>query len=221
MAADRGIRIDSLVRRAALAKGTLVAYIFIVTLGLVLGAMLLRAQLARDLLPPPLVLSLAPGLILPTLVISLINSIAFLIWLYRASRNLVDAGAIDLKHSPCWTIGSYFVPFVNLVVPFKAMRELYNRSQGEEAWHAHADVGDVSAWWSCYIGGLVIQIVLTIVALINLVPRLYVTTPVGVNTALGILGSLLLAGSAVFQWKIIGAVTNAQRSLVHIGGVFD
>jgi hypothetical protein len=82
-------------------------------------------------------------------------------------------------------------------------------------------VGDVSAWWSCYIGGLVIQIVLTIVALINLVPRLYVTTPVGVNTALGILGSLLLAGSAVFQWKIIGAVTNAQRSLAHIGGVFD
>ncbi len=204
-----------------LARAALVAYIGFVAISALLAALLLRAQLGHDLLPPALVLQLAPALLLPMVFVNLGSSLAFLIWLYRASRNLVDAGIVDLRRSQGWIVASYFIPFVNLVVPFRAMRELYNRSHGEEAWHADAEVADVSSWWSCYIGALIIQVVLGMVAAINLVPRLYVTTPPGVNTALGILASLLLAGSAVFQWKIIGAITNAQRSLAHIGGVFD
>ena len=220
MRADRGIRIDSLVRRASLAKGTLVAYFFMVALNVALAAVLLRAQFGDSVLTS-LLPTLDTALILPTTAITLASGFAFLLWLYRASRNLVDAGVSDLRRSPAWTIASYFIPFVNLVVPFRAMREIYNRSHGEEAWHADADVGDVSSWWSCYIGGLVLQIGLLIVALINLVPGVFVTTPPGVHTALGILMSLLLVGSGLFQWKIISAVTSAQRSLAHIGGVFD
>lgn len=56
--------------------------------------------------------------------------IFFLVWVYRASDNLPAFGNSprSLGYSPGWTVGSFFVPFVNLVVPYRAIKELWQKS---------------------------------------------------------------------------------------------
>jgi heme/copper-type cytochrome/quinol oxidase subunit 2 len=42
----------------------------------------------------------------------------FLIWEYRAYKNLSALNAQNLEHSPGWAVGWWFIPFANLVKPF-------------------------------------------------------------------------------------------------------
>ena len=54
--------------------------------------------------------------------------LAFCMWLHRAYKNLRAFGAFRLDHSPGWAVGSFFVPFVNLVVPYRAVKEVWQKS---------------------------------------------------------------------------------------------
>lgn len=138
-------------------------------------------------------------------------------WIYRAHANLSEAGVSELRYSPWWSVGSFFVPLVNFVVPFRAMRELHNRSHGEGPWQAHAPVSDVTSWWSCQIAAGVVSAVTGLVALLATIPYLYVVQPPGVNTALVLFSLVLLAGSGFFLFRTIGQVTTAQRQMLHVG----
>jgi len=137
-------------------------------------------------------------------------------WIYRAHANLREAGVSALTYSPGWSVGSFFVPLVNLVIPFRAMRELHNRSHGESEWQAHSPVADVTSWWSCHIAAAVVAAVTALVALLATIPNLYVVQPPGVNTGLVLFSMVLLAGSAAFLFRTIGAVTQAQRQRLHL-----
>jgi len=53
--------------------------------------------------------------------------VCYCVWFYRALSNAKAAGA-DLKYSPSWSVGAIFVPFVNLYVPFVALKELLQSS---------------------------------------------------------------------------------------------
>ncbi len=146
----------------------------------------------------------------------LLAVIPIAIWIYRAHANLREAGLHDLKYTPGWTVGSYFVPLANFVIPFRAMRELHNRSHGEDQWQADSPVADVTSWWSCHLAALVVLVVATFVAMLATIPNLYVVQPPGVNTGLFLFSLVLLTGSAAFLFRTIGAVTKAQRQGLHI-----
>ncbi len=60
------------------------------------------------------------------------TTVPILMWVYRAHANLRESGMEELRHSPGWAVGSYFIPIANLFVPFSAMRALHNRSNGED-----------------------------------------------------------------------------------------
>lgn len=137
-------------------------------------------------------------------------------WVYRAHANLHAAGLPELNYSPAWTVGSYFVPLVNFVIPFRAMRELHNRSHGEGEWQANSPVADVSSWWSCHLAATLVLSVAILVAALATIPNLYVVQPPGVNTGLFLFALVLLAGSAAFLFRTIGAVTRAQRGRQHL-----
>ncbi|HMA36213.1 MAG TPA: DUF4328 domain-containing protein [Chloroflexia bacterium] len=63
--------------------------------------------------------------------VGLAAGVLFLIWIYRAHRNLPALGAACLKYSPGWAVGGFFVPFVSLVLPFRVMAEIWKASQPE------------------------------------------------------------------------------------------
>ncbi|MFN2406736.1 MAG: DUF4328 domain-containing protein [Pyrinomonadaceae bacterium] len=62
--------------------------------------------------------------------IYLVTVVFFLMWLYRAHNNL---GAFDpwrrFDYSAGWAVGSFFIPFVNLVVPYRAVKEVWQKSE--------------------------------------------------------------------------------------------
>jgi hypothetical protein len=62
-----------------------------------------------------------------------ITAIAFLFWFHRVNKNLPGLGQTGLIFTPGWAVGFFFVPFLNLVRPFQAMRA---------AWHG-SDPGNI------------------------------------------------------------------------------
>lgn len=137
----------------------------------------------------------------------------FLVWFHMAIANLYQAGLSGLRVRPAWAVGSFFVPVANLFVPFRAMRELWNRSHGEDEWQAEGAVGDVGTWWTCYIAGTLLVAFVSAISLFNLLTNAVVTTPLGVNEMLSLSGTALWCVSGVFLARIVGKVSRAQQSL--------
>jgi heme/copper-type cytochrome/quinol oxidase subunit 2 len=88
--------------------------------------------------------------------------IVWLIWQYRAHANLRALGASELKYSPGWAVGWWFIPFANIVVPFLTMRELWRASDPEAGsidWLGHRTAALLGMWWA---GRLITQILFQI-----------------------------------------------------------
>ena len=78
----------------------------------------------------------------------------FLMWLYRVNENLRafnPAGTIE--YSGGWAVGSFFIPFVNLVVPYRAVREVWQKSgPAEEAmFAAPSPPATFPIWWTFWL----------------------------------------------------------------------
>ncbi len=74
----------------------------------------------------------------------------WLYWHYQAGQNLLYLGREDLDYGPVGQVIWWFVPFANLVVPYRCMEELYTRSQpGDEM---NPPPALFLTWWLCWIG---------------------------------------------------------------------
>jgi Domain of unknown function (DUF4328) len=62
------------------------------------------------------------------LALGLAAGIALWVWLYRANRNARALGAEGMTYSPAWSVGWFFVPLANLVMPYVVFRELWKAS---------------------------------------------------------------------------------------------
>lgn len=69
-------------------------------------------------------------------VVFVVTGIIWVIWQYQLARS---AGPNQLERSPGWHIGSWFIPFANLVMPFQNMRDLWRKFVSERT----ALIG----WW--------------------------------------------------------------------------
>jgi hypothetical protein len=57
--------------------------------------------------------------------------VLFLMWLYRAHKNLYALRPVHLQFTPGWAVGWWFIPFANLVKPYQAVREVWWESGPE------------------------------------------------------------------------------------------
>ncbi len=91
--------------------------------------------------------------------------IFFLMWIHRAHRNLPALGARDLKFTPGWAAGWFFVPFMNLFRPVQVVTEIWKASSPETntldgtAWKSAPASPLVRLWWAAWIiAGVVGQV---------------------------------------------------------------
>jgi hypothetical protein len=87
-----------------------------------------------------------------------IAGVAWLVWQHRAHTNLTALGAGELRFTPGWAVGWWFVPFANLVRPPQVMSELIRASDPASGRAENADPKTpriVWVWWLIWvIGGL-------------------------------------------------------------------
>jgi len=96
-----------------------------------------------------------------TLAVFVITGIAFLKWVYRANVNSRGFGATDMSHSPGWSVGYYFVPFLCLLRPFEGMTEVWKVSLDPKNWRSQDGSSLVGTWWVLWIAsGLFGQVML-------------------------------------------------------------
>lgn len=77
-----------------------------------------------------------------------VAGVCFLIWFVSAYRRLAQRGA-DLRFSAGWALGSWFVPFLNLVRPKQITNDLW-RAASRDAW---VSLTLVNWWWGLYLAG--------------------------------------------------------------------
>ncbi len=81
--------------------------------------------------------------------LSIASVVAFLLWFYRAHQNIAIGGLYGLRYTHGWAVGGFFIPFLNLVRPYRAMSEVYRGSL------ALAEEMEVELWQSLPISPLV------------------------------------------------------------------
>lgn len=157
-------------------------------------------------------------------VAGLVNSITLLasivlvaIWVFQAHSNLQESGVGGLNYSPGWATASFFLPFINLWVPFASTRELYNRSNGEPEWLADESAGDVTGWYACNWAAMVIFVAIVGIFLVESIPGVFVVMPPFAVIGLFVLFTVFVLGSAFYLMQVVRKVTAAQTAMQHVG----
>ncbi len=157
----------------------------------------------------------APGVI--AFVVLILSALAFLaasmLWVWRAHANLRDVG-IRAKFGPGKAVASYLIPIVNLMLPFEAMRELYNRSEGEGDDFAHASVENVTAWWTSVIVGLLILSAMIVKFVLDAQTNLIIMTPLWMEFAILCFAIVLLLASAYLFAGLTRKITDFQHEVL-------
>jgi hypothetical protein len=120
-----------------------------------LGALLEILVRWRRGFDPFLMTEAEAAMVLAQLALFVGTAIAFLVWLYRAEINARALGAEDMMVSPPWAVGWFFVPLVQLVMPFMAVRELWKASATPRDWQLGPASPVIALWWACWIGTII------------------------------------------------------------------
>jgi len=85
-------------------------------------------------------------------VCSLTILVLLIIWMWRVAKNALDAGRRDPRFAPGWTIGGWFIPLANLVIPGLILQDLWRGSdpsieRGDPMWRLRAKGSALVGWW--------------------------------------------------------------------------
>ena len=103
-------------------------------------------------------------------IVFLTTAVAFLIWQYRASRNLAPLGSSEQRFSPIWAVGWWFVPIFNWFRPYQVTKEIWLWSH-YLAIHAYASPQRMPGcsilgwWWAFHMIALLLSLWLTLTLL--------------------------------------------------------
>lgn len=81
----------------------------------------------------------------------LVTGICFLVWIHRANSNARALGAQDMKFTPGWAVGWYFIPVANLWKPYQAMKEIWQASANPAGWQSETRGAILPIWWFLFL----------------------------------------------------------------------
>jgi len=146
-------------------------------------------------------------------VVGLVALILFFVWLHRAYVSLHVHSISDLRFSPGWSVGWFFIPVAGLWKPYQVMSDLWKASR----WNADADAKTswrnvpvsqlVPLWWALWLLAAVVG------------RASWVALPTGVDLAEYVVFDQLdiaANAAAVASWLVtvplIRTITRYQRS---------
>ena len=143
---------------------------------------------------------------IPTIIIYIATVVFYAVWLYRAYANLSAFQSGPFDHSPGWAVGSFFVPFVNLVVPYRAVKEVWQKSVPPE----EAFLGEPSPpawfplWWMFWIFA-------TIAGNISFRVSFNENIDIGTATMVSIVAGVLFIIASVLAYLVVDDIDKRQE----------
>jgi hypothetical protein len=89
--------------------------------------------------------------------LSQVTIVVWLIWHYQVTANLWSRGLPDLRTTPGWAVGWWFIPFAWYVLPFLAVREVDQRSTPDGTTRRMGAI--LPWWWAAWVGAQLIPLV--------------------------------------------------------------
>jgi hypothetical protein len=124
--------------------------------------------------------------------------VVFCWWMHRSSVNARAAGAEHMKFGPhAWVW--FFVPILNVVRPYQAIRELFEVSS-----HGRGAPGVFGVWWATWLGFQILRWVqagLTIETIAD----------AATFNDIGMLAHLVDAAAALAAWRVVAAIFEVQE----------
>ena len=138
------------------------------------------------------------------------TAIVFLMWLHRVSSNLPAFGHWKSQgYSPGWAVGSFFVPFGNLVIPYQAIKDIWRKScpaSSESFSFSNSPPGFFPAWWGFWLAS-------------NFATNAHfrmIGAPGFRDAALivGIISQMLSIAAAVFAIQVVSDIVKRQETAI-------
>ncbi|HVQ09284.1 MAG TPA: DUF4328 domain-containing protein [Allosphingosinicella sp.] len=179
-----------------------------------LGALIETAVRWRRDFDPYYVGDAEAAMILAQLALFVGTGIAFLVWLYRAEINARALGAEDMMVSPGWAVGWFFVPLVQLVMPFLAVRELWKASATPRDWQLRPASPVIALWWACWIGTVISGNIAFSLSFMDDYDALLAAD------FMAIVSAAFTIPSAILLAAIVGRIQEMQSSFRHLADRF-
>jgi hypothetical protein len=156
------------------------------------------------------------GVGLLELVLVITTAVFFLMWLYRAHKNLpVLNPGCRLHYSAGMAVGSFFIPFANLIVPYRAVKEVWQKSgaPGEAFLSEPKPPAIFPLWWIFWLLASFSGNISTRMSFDDTVPAS--------NAAIAsIIAGILSMVAAGFAWFVVDSIDKRQEETsakVHLG----
>ena len=141
------------------------------------------------------------------LILFVATVVFFCMWLYRAYANLRALNPANRPdHEPGWAVGSFFIPFVNLVLPYRAVKEVWQKSglPDEELLSAPRPPATFPIWWlfwllSSFAGNISMRVTFD------------ESVPESNATVISIVASALSIIAALFAYLVVDAINKRQE----------
>ncbi len=95
-------------------------------------------------------------------VLFVLTAILFCMWIHRSHRNLPSLDSSNLKYSPGWAVGGFFVPVLSLWRPYQVTTEIWKASDpttdinNSTAWQSSTASSIISSWWFLFLVSIVL-----------------------------------------------------------------
>lgn len=83
--------------------------------------------------------------------VQLATVVLVLNWIHRANHNVRQLGAADMRFTPGWAVGWYFVPIAWFWKPYQVMREIWRASRNPSFWREQPVSALLPWWWVLWI----------------------------------------------------------------------
>jgi hypothetical protein len=140
--------------------------------------------------------------------------VVLVVFLFRASKNTQRWQTAHQRWGPGWTIGSWFIPFANLVIPLLVVREISQRTPtpGSDGTRRDPSRALIGWWWAAWVTS---NIVFRIGAGIR--PSAPVASEMRTADGVQAVGSALLALGAVLLIFVVRRLAERQRAMGAVG----
>jgi len=144
------------------------------------------------------------------------TAIVFGRWILLAHRNLPALGVRTIEVTPGWAVGWFFVPIVNLWMPYQAMRFLWRASHSA----TRPDIQDsgwaLQTWWTLWIVNWIVDRIVMVQA-----SRARTVAELTVMTQWNIVGHVAMLALYVVVSMLVMRIWEAQRRQKDNPGEFD